>query len=444
MSEGGIYDHLGGGYARYSVDARWLVPHFEKMLYDNAQILDMLALEHARKPNELYRQRAEETVGWLKREMLTKEGGFASSLDADSEGEEGKFYVWSQSEIAQLLGPDDATFFAAKYGVSAEGNFEGHNILNRLDNASETAVEDEQLGAMRAILFRAREKRIRPGLDDKVLADWNGLTIAALTHAANAFDRPDWLTLACTVFGFVTTTMSRHDRLGHSWRAGKLLQPALASDHAAMIRAALALHEATGDHLFLDQAILWQADLDTHNGDPQHGGYFLTSDDAEGLILRPHSSVDDAIPNHTGLTAQNLARLAVLTGDERWRRQLDTLFTRMLPAAAANMFGHLSLLNALDLYLAGAEIVVTGQGEGAEALLKAARALPHATAIVLHVPNPAKLPAHHPAGGKIATGGGAAAFVCRNQTCSLPVTEPEALAALVLREDAFASGSHLQ
>jgi uncharacterized protein YyaL (SSP411 family) len=442
MSEGGIYDHLGGGYARYSVDARWLVPHFEKMLYDNAQILDMLALEHARAPNELYRQRAEETVGWLKREMLTKEGGFASSLDADSEGEEGKFYVWSQAEIAQQLGPDDATFFAAKYGVSAEGNFEGHNILNRLDNESETAVEAEQLGAMRAILFRAREKRIRPGLDDKTLADWNGLTITALAHAANAFDRPDWLTLACTVFGFVTTTMSRHDRLGHSWRAGKLLQPALASDHAAMIRAALALHEATGDHLFLDQAILWQADLDTHYGDPQHGGYYLTSDDAEGLILRPHSSVDDAIPNHTGLTAQNLARLAVLTGDERWRRQLDTLFARMLPVAAANMFGHLSLLNALDLYLAGAEIVVTGQGDEAEALLKVARALPHANTVVLHVPDPLKLPAHHPAADKIAGGGGAAAFVCRGRTCSLPVTEPDALAALIARDEPSSFTKH--
>jgi uncharacterized protein YyaL (SSP411 family) len=376
--------------------------------------------------------------------MLTREGGFASSLDADSEGEEGKFYVWSQTEIAHLLGPDDATFFAAKYGVRAEGNFEGHNILNRLDSGSDTATEAEQLGAMRAILLRTREKRVRPGLDDKTLADWNGLTIAALAHAANAFDRPDWLTLACTVFGFVTTTMSRHDRLGHSWRAGKLLQPALASDHAAMIRAALALHEATGDHLFLDQAILWQADLDTHYGDPQHGGYYLTSDDAEGLILRPHSSVDDAIPNHTGLTAQNLARLAVLTGDERWHRQLDTLFARMLPAAAANMFGHLSLLNALDLYLAGTEIVVTGQGEQAEMLLTAARALPHANTIVLHVPDPAKLPAHHPAADKIAVGGGAAAFVCRGQTCSLPVTEPRALAALALHEETSVADSRLQ
>ncbi|BEV45660.1 thioredoxin domain-containing protein [Afipia carboxidovorans] len=444
MSQGGIYDHLGGGYARYTVDDKWLVPHFEKMLYDNAQILDLLALEHARAPNVLYRQRAEETVGWLKREMLTREGGFASSLDADSEGEEGRFYIWSQSEIEDLLGKDDATFFAAKYGVTADGDFEGRNILNRLGDDSDTATEAEQLAAMRAILFRAREKRMRPGLDDKVLADWNGLTIAALVHAAQAFARPDWLTLAATAFGFIATTMSRHGRLGHSWRAGKLLQPALASDNAAMIRAALALHEATGDHLFLDQAVLWQADLDTHYGDPRHGGYFLTSDDAEGLILRPHSSVDDATPNHIGLTAQNLARLAVLTGDDRWRKQLDTLFSRMLAVAGENAFGHLSLLNALDLYLAGAEIVVTGEGEEAEALLKAARALPHATTIVLHVPDPAKLPAHHPANDKVVPGGGAAAFVCRGQTCSLPVSEPDALAALVRHEDAVASTSRLQ
>jgi len=161
------------------------------------------------------------------------------------------------------------------------------------------------------------------------------------------------------------------------------------------------------------------------------------------LILRPHSTVDDAIPNHVGLTAQNLARLAVLTGDERWRRQLDMLFKHMLPVAAANMFGHLSLLNALDLYLAGSEIVVTGQGEGVEALLKAARALPHATTIVLHVPDPAKLPPHHPAADKVAPGGGAA-FVCRGQTCSLPVMEPDALTALVLREDASSANHRLQ
>jgi uncharacterized protein YyaL (SSP411 family) len=433
MSQGGIYDHLGGGYARYSVDERWLVPHFEKMLYDNAQILDMLALDYAHSQNPLYRERAVETVGWLQREMLTKEGGFSSSLDADSEGEEGKFYVWSQSEIEHLLGSDDAIFFAAKYDVTASGNFEGHTILNRLNSGDDTVTEAEQLAALRHILFKARGKRIRPGLDDKILADWNGLTIAALAHAASAFNEPKWLTLACTAFGFITTTMTRHGRLGHSWRAGKLLQPALASDYAAMIRAALSLFEATGDQLFLKQAIGWQTDLDAHYADNEHGGYYLTADDAEGLIIRPHSTVDDAIPNHTGLIAQNLVRFAVLTGDDSWRRKIDMLFVRMLGRATENMFGHLSLLNALDLYLAGAEIVVVGEGSDADALLKTARQMPHATSIVLHAPNKDALPAGHPALEKLASADTAAAFVCRGQSCSLPVMTPEALTALVNR-----------
>ncbi len=209
------------------MDDKWLVPHFEKMLYDNAQILDMLALEHTRAPNPLYRERAIETVGWLKREMTIPEGGFSSSLDADSEGEEGKFYVWSQDEIEHLLGTDDATFFAAKYDVSAEGNFEGHTILNRLTSSDDTPVETEQLAAMRDVLFAARAKRVRPGLDDKILADWNGLMIAALAHAAKAFDRPEWLELARRAFEFVAHTMTRGDRLGHSWRAGNLLLPGL-------------------------------------------------------------------------------------------------------------------------------------------------------------------------------------------------------------------------
>ncbi len=432
MSQGGIYDHLGGGYARYSVDDKWLVPHFEKMLYDNAQILDMLALDYARKPDPLYRQRAAETVGWLRREMRTPEGGFASSLDADSEGEEGKFYVWSQSEIERLLGTDDATFFAAKYDVTAEGNFEGHTILNRLTSGDDTPLEAEQLAAMRAVLMQARDKRARPGLDDKVLADWNGLAITALAHAAGAFDEPDWLTLACTTFGFVATKMTRNGRLGHSWRAGKLLLPGLASDYAAMIRAALALYEATGDAPFLTQAIAWQDALDTHYADGEHGGYYLTADDAEGLIIRPHATTDDAIPNHTGLIAQNIVRLAAQTGDERWRRKTALLFGATLGQAAKNMFGHLSLLNALDLYLTGAEIVVVGKSEAADALLAAAHKLPHANVIVLHAPDAEALAADHPAQAQLAAAAGrAAAFVCRGQTCSLPVTTPDALVELV-------------
>jgi uncharacterized protein YyaL (SSP411 family) len=439
MSQGGIYDHLGGGYARYSVDDRWLVPHFEKMLYDNAQILDLLALDYARSQNPLYRDRALETVGWLTREMITADGGFASSLDADSEGKEGKFYVWSFEQIRRALSPanvgpyatgDSAAFFAAKYDVSADGNFEGHNILNRLKALPDTPGERERLAKLRSMLHQERSKRIRPGLDDKVLADWNGLMIAALAHGAMAFAVPAWLDIARKTFDFVARSMSQGDRLGHSWREGRLLLPGLASDYATMIRAALALYEATAEQPFLDIAVRWQRSLDIHYTDREHGGYYLTADDAEGLIIRPHSTVDDAIPNHTGLIAQNLVRLAVLTGDARWRSRTDVLFTALLPRASQNVFGHLSLLNALDLYLSGNEIVVVGDGAQADALLATARRLPHATSIVLHAHRADPLASTHPVRAKLAAVKGSAAFVCHGQSCSLPVTEPAALAQL--------------
>jgi uncharacterized protein YyaL (SSP411 family) len=276
-----------------------------------------------------------------------------------------------------------------------------------------------------------RSNRVRPGLDDKVLADWNGLMIAALARAAIAFAQPAWCDLAQRAFAFIATSMTRDGRLGHSWRAGQLLIPGLASDYAAMIRAALALHETTGEASFLRQAIAWQDLLDRHYADAEHGGYYLTADDAEGLIIRPHSSVDDAIPNHNGLIAQNLVRLAVLDGNDRWRTRTDALFAALLPRAVENMFGHLSLLNALDLHLTGAEIIVVGEGDDAAALIAAARWLPHATTIVLHAPRADLLPPEHPARTKADSIKGAAAFVCRQQSCSLPVTTPQALIELI-------------
>jgi uncharacterized protein YyaL (SSP411 family) len=440
MSQGGIYDHLGGGYARYSVDDKWLVPHFEKMLYDNAQILDTLALDYARIKNPLFRERAAETVGWLRREMTTPEGGFASSLDADSEGEEGKFYVWSLEEIEHALGPadaapyaagDSAAFFAAKYNLSRNGNFENSNILNRLNGLADTSDEAGRLAMLRSMLQQERTKRVRPGLDDKVLADWNGLMIAALAHSAAAFDAPDWIEPARTAFDFVARSMTQDDRLGHSWRAGRLLIPGLASDYAAMIRAALAIFEASGEQSYLDCALTWQHSLDAHYADADHGGYYLTANDAEGLIVRPHSTVDDAIPNHTGLIAQNLVRLAVLTGDDNCRSKADALFTALLPSAAENVFGHLSLLNALDLHLSGAEIVVVGEGARTDALLATARKLPHGTSIVLHAPRADVLSTTHPARAKLYATTDGAAFVCRGQSCSLPVTESDVLVQMV-------------
>jgi len=431
ISQGGIYDHLGGGYARYSVDEKWLVPHFEKMLYDNAQLLDLLALEQARAPDPLYAQRAEETVGWLTREMTTADGAFASSLDADSEGEEGKFYVWSLSEIEELLGAEDAEAFAARYDITAVGNFEGHNIPNRLKTIDLGVTDEPRMRALRDKLLARRATRVRPGLDDKVLADWNGLMIAALAHAANAFARPAWLDLARHAFDVIAANMTREGRLGHSWRGSLLLLPGLASDYAAMIRAALALFEAGGEQRFLQQAVAWQNLLDRHYADAEHGGYYLTADDAEGLIVRPHSTIDDAIPNHNGLIAQNLVRLAVLAGDDGWRAKADALFAALLPRAAENVFGHLSLLNGLDLHLTGAEIVVVGEGREADALLSTARKLPHATTIVLHAPRPDDLSDNHPARAKSAGASSASAFVCRQQSCSLPVTTAQDLMGLV-------------
>jgi uncharacterized protein YyaL (SSP411 family) len=431
MAEGGIYDHLGGGFSRYSVDERWLVPHFEKMLYDNAQLLELLALAQAHSGNALFGARARETVDWLAREMTTQGGAFCASLDADSEGEEGKFYVWSALEIEEVLGNEDAAFFAGHYDVTPKGNFEGHNILNRLKHLPRSMEDEARLSAMRSALLEARAKRVRPGLDDKVLADWNGLMIAALANAGTLLAQPAWLAMAARAFLFIDAKMARGDRLGHSWREGKLLFPGLASDHAAMIRAALALCEATGEQDYLERAFTWQGALDRHYGNPETGGYFLTADDAEGLVVRPSSTSDDAIPNANAVAAQNLIRFAAVSGQHAWREQADRLFEGILSRAGDNLFAHLALLNALDLRLRAAEIIVTGNDARADELLAAARKLPFLDRIVMRASD--TLPASHPAQDKIKASKESAAFICVGERCSLPVTQPEAIAERAAR-----------
>src|SRR6266540_7066530 len=431
ICEGGIYDHLGGGFSRYSVDERWLVPHFEKMLYDNAQLLELLALAYQRSASDLFRTRARETVAWLEREMTTGEGAFCASLDADSEGEEGKFYVWSVPEIEAVLGKDGAAFFAAHYDASPGGNFEGQNILNRLKHLPRSMEDEARLAPMRAKLLEARAKRVRPGLDDKVLADWNGLMIAGLVNAGVLLEESSWLELAAHAFMVIASKMAHGDRLGHSWRDGKLLFPGLASDHAATIRAALALYEATGEQAYLERALAWQGTFDRHYANPETGGYFLTADDAEGLVVRPNATTDDATPNPNAVAAQNLIRLAVFTGQHAWRDKADRLFEGIAASAGENVFAHLALLNALDLRLRAAEIVIAGEGPRANELVAAARKLAFLDRIVLRAPSAAALPASHPAQAKLAATSEAAAFVCVGETCSLPVTTPETLAEAV-------------
>ena len=443
MCEGGIYDHLGGGFSRYSVDEKWLVPHFEKMLYDNAQILELLALAYRRTRKKLFLQRAQETFDWLIREMSTPEGAFCASLDADSEGKEGKFYVWSRAEIDAVLGPRDGEYFADCYDVTRNGNFEGENILNRLNRLGRSgrdtnelgagllrhgaAADETRLAALRHKLLAAREQRIRPGLDNKGLADWNGLMIAALANAGAMLHQPPWLAKAQEAFAFVERHMTRGDRLGHSWRDGRLLYPGLASDHAAMVKAALALHEATGAPEYLARASQWQRALDRHYIRPDSGGYYLTADDAEGLIVRPDSTIDEATPNPNGIAAQNLIRLAVLTGDETWRQQADVLFDRMLPTAAQSMYLHASLANALDLRLRSIE--VTAIGPQADQFAAVALELPFLERVVMRAARPEDLPAAHSGQALSLSDGETVALVCAGQKCSLPVTDPQQLIA---------------
>ena len=429
ICEGGIYDHLGGGFSRYSVDERWLVPHFEKMLYDNAQLLVLLAIAHRRLGKPLYRQRARETVAWLAREMTTGEGAFCASLDADSEGEEGKFYIWSYDDVISALGADDGAFFARHYDVTPAGNFEGHNILNRLKPMARSAEDETRLAPMRAKLLAVRDTRVRPGLDDKVLADWNGLMITALADASLMLAEPSWLAAAERAFAFVARAMTRGDRLGHSWRQGQLKFPGLASDFAAMIRAALALHEVTGRPDYLQQAVAWQRALDRDYADADTGTYYLTAADAEGLVIRPASTADEATPNHNAVAAQNLIRLALLTGDDGSREKADRLIAAIAPATVDNLYMHMALLNAVDLRLRAAEIVVTGEGARAEALLNVARASASLDRIVLHARSAAALPPSHPAQQQVRAASEPSAFICVGETCSLPVTDPAGLAA---------------
>jgi len=431
MSQGGIYDHLGGGYARYSTDAVWLVPHFEKMLYDNAQILELLAFAHADRPDPLYAARADETVGWMLRDM-SAEGAFAASEDADSEGEEGKFYVWQEAEIDALLGRDAPTFKSA-YDVTAAGNWEGHTILRRTsppDNPETEAL----LARARRTLFEARSRhRIRPGRDDKVLADWNGLAIAGLARAASVFGRPEWLARALAAFDFVLHELGTPDgRVQHAWRLGRVTAAGLLDDQASMAGAALALYEASADSARLSQATRLAEAAIAHFSD-NAGGFFTTADDATDVPLaRPRTAADNATPAGNGLIAEVFARLWHLTGETVWRDRADAVL-RAFTGIPDQLAAMPTLLAAADLLEEAAGVVITGPADSdvGHALAAAALAGPDPATVVLRIPTPDVLPATHPAHGKTAGPEGAAAYICRRNVCGMPVTDPAALVAML-------------
>jgi uncharacterized protein len=433
IAQGGIYDHLGGGFARYSVDERWLVPHFEKMLYDNALLLELMTEVWRETKSPLLAARVSETVDWLLREMVTEEDGFASSLDADSEGEEGKFYVWSLSEIEEVLGPEDARLFAEIYDVTPEGNFEGHNILNRINSLElRDDATEARLTLMREKLLARRASRVRPGFDDKVLADWNGLMIAALTKAAEAFDRPDWLAAAERAFAFVSVRMMSGVRLLHSYRVGEAKAPATATDYANMIKAALALANVTGNVDYLNRARAWTELLDHHYWAEGHGGYYLAADDTVDLIVRTINALDDATPNANGTMVSNLMALFSRAWEERYRDRAEAIVRGFSGDVARNVFAHTGLLTAtLDLNAPAQIVIVVPEGGDARELRRALANVSLPGAVVQEVREGDSIAASSPAHGKTALHGKPTAYVCIGPQCSAPVTDPAALVETV-------------
>jgi uncharacterized protein YyaL (SSP411 family) len=430
ICQGGIYDHLGGGFARYSVDERWLVPHFEKMLYDNALLIDLMTEVFRETNNPLFRTRIEETVGWLGREMIAEGGGFAASLDADSEGEEGRFYVWTASEIEEVLGSGDARFFGEVYDVTRSGNWEGHTILNRLRALQLGSSEDEaRLAELRAKLLERRSGRVRPGWDDKVLADWNGLMIAALARASRVFDQPRWREMAERAFAFVEERMMVGGRLMHAYRAGQAKAPATASDYANMIWGALRLFEVTNAARYLDAAARFTDLLDRHYWDAAAGGYAMTASDTPDVIVRLRSAHDDATPNANAVMINNLVQLYLLTGQARYLERAEAIPHAFATDLEQNLVSHAGLLaNMMDLMAPHHIVVLRGENAAAAgAMERAVNGLSLPGAVQQFVDDAATLDTSPALSGKRAIGGKPTAYVCIGTQCSMPLTEVAAL-----------------
>ena len=434
LCQGGIYDHLAGGFSRYSTDEEWLVPHFEKMLYDNALLVDLLTEVWIDSGNPLYAARIRETIDWALADMRAGHDGnsqfaFTSAFDADSEGVEGKYYVWTEAEIDALLDGASPVFKEA-YDVTKAGNWEGRTILNRR-NAPQTASEalEARLSECRATLLAARERRVPPQRDDKVLADWNGLMITALAHAAAAFDEPPWLEAAQTVFAFVVEEMQVDGRLRHVWCAGQARHPAVIDDYANMARAALALFEVTSDTNYLRRAERWVDIADRHYWDSAIGGYFFSADDTDDIITRSKTALDNATPSGNGTMVEVLARLFHHTGNLAYRKRADDIIRLFSDDNPQSLISSPNLLSAYELLETATQVIIVGPVDDPLLgdLRRTAFQAPASRKVVTILPSAHNLAADHPAHGKDQVDGKATAYVCIGMTCSLPVTDAAAL-----------------
>jgi uncharacterized protein YyaL (SSP411 family) len=439
MARGGMFDQVGGGFARYSVDPVWLVPHFEKMLYDNGQLLRLYTRAWLVTHDNLYRDIALATAGYLLRETRHPGGGFFSSQDADSEGIEGKFYVWNYDEFMGVAG-DDARAAGAFYGVTPGGNWEGTNVLWRPRDDDVVALElgvkvpelRDAVARARARLFEARESRIRPGTDDKILASWNGLAISGLAEAGRVFGRQDLVDAAVAAGRFILDALrDGNGRLLRSWREGRTSGPGFLDDYALVAGALLDLYETTFDETWFTEASRLATEAIRLFADPNGAGFFDTGSDAERLVTRPKDVFDNAVPSGNSVMTEVLLRLAALTGDASLEERAMSFLRSLAPAMAQAPGGFGHLLGALDLALARPkEIAISASVTEAERARRMAqvvwsRYLPNRvlaagrtedTGVPLLQDRPMK-------------DGLATAYVCERFVCAAPVTDPESLAS---------------
>jgi uncharacterized protein YyaL (SSP411 family) len=433
MAAGGIDDQIGGGFARYSVDEIWLVPHFEKMLYDNALLARTYLHGYQALGHERWRAVAERTLDWALREMRGPEGGFYSALDADSEGEEGRFYVWTPDEIRSGLEQaglgELADGVIAYYGVTERGNFDGRNILNLIGRLD--AQPPARLDEAREALYEARSQRVWPGLDDKRLSSWNALMIAALAEAGAVLGRDDYLDAARATAEFVWTQMrDSSGRLLRTWKGGEARLNAYLEDHAYLLEALLTLYESTFEVRWFDAARETAEAMIARFADPERGGFFTTSNDHEALIARRKDVDDHPIPSGNSAAAFGLLRLGALTGEPAYERHAEGVIALFHRAAANHPQAVAHLLRAIDFQLAAVREVALVSAEGAEGLAAL-------SGVVRSELRPYVVLAGGPEGSerpelmleRRAVDGRAAAYVCERFSCRAPVTDPEQLAA---------------
>jgi uncharacterized protein len=419
MASGGMYDQVGGGFARYSVDARWIVPHFEKMLYDNALLARAYLHAWQVSGEALFLRVVTETLDWGLRELRQPEGGFASALDADSEGVEGKFYVWTPDQVRAALPEDLAPAALQHFGILPGGNFEGASIPVR------ATPDPERLDEIKAGLLAAREQRVRPGLDDKRLTAWNALMISALAEAGAVLERADYLDAAVAAADFIARDMHDADgRLLRTYNRGRAKIPAYLEDHAFLLEASITLYEATFDDRWFAQAVALADEILERFADRERGGFFAVAADHE-LIARRKELEDAPIPSGGSSAAYGLLRLAALTGEGRYADAAErtiALLHALAPQHPA-AFGH--LLQAIDFHLAPVkEVALAGPDTAALERVVRGEFRPH----VVLAGGDGDVPLLQ---GREAVGGRAAAYVCERFACQRPVTEPDELRALL-------------